>query len=193
MIGKTTRCLACNEWIIWGIQNAKMHPFNVEFDKIGRPHQADSHELTCKKIDQVLPKREKTLRALAERHIEDVSRWRASCCDTVRTSPHTLCWDGVSIHDVPEKHAIPIARKLVERGGPFVRWHHLDLLEHFRAIAVCNGFVMWGPPNGRDLQYDSWAPLRVYDVRAFRYARAAPRYRRSLPIRTYMCTAKATI
>ena len=142
MIGKTTRCLACNEWIVWGIRNAKIHPFNVNFDKIGRPHQADSHELTCKKIYHLLPKREKTLRALGERNIKDVARWRAACCDAVSPSPRTICWNGVSIHDVPEKHAIPIAYKLVERGGPFVRWHHLDLLEHFKAIAVRNGFVM---------------------------------------------------
>ena len=120
-----------------------MHAFNVEFDQIGRLHQADSHELTCKQIGQRLPKREKTLRAHAERHIEDVARWRASCCGPVNTSPRTLHWDGVHIHDVPEKHAIPIAKKLVERGGPFVRWHYLDLIEHFRAIAVRNGFVMW--------------------------------------------------
>ena len=143
MIGKTMRCLACNEWIVWGIKNAKMHPFNVNFDKIGHPHQADSHELTCRKINQQLRKREKTLSARAERQIEDVSRWRASCCDTGSRSPRTLCWDGVHIHDVPEKHSIPIAHKLVERGGPFARWHACDLLEHFRAIAVHNGFVMW--------------------------------------------------
>ena len=135
------RCLTCNEWIVWGTRNAKMHPFNVDFDTLGRPHQADSHDLTCKK--QVLRTRDKTLSAIAERRIEDASRWRASCCDSTRPSPRTLCWDGVSIHDVPEKHAIPIAHKLTERGGPFVNWHPLDLLEHFRAIAVRNGLVMW--------------------------------------------------
>ena len=138
MIGKTMRCLACNEWIVWGIRNAKMHPFNVDFDTLGRPHQADSHDLTCKQA-----KRDKTLSVIAERQIQDTSRWRASCCDVVNTSPRRLCWDGVSIHDVPEKHAVPIAHKLVERGGPFVNWHYLDLLEHFKAIAVRNGFVMW--------------------------------------------------
>ena len=84
------------------------------------------------------------------------------------------------IYDVPEKHAVPIAHKLTERGGPFVNWHPLDLLEHFRAIAVRDGFGDVGTANCWDLQYDLWAPLRVYDVRPFRYARAASRYRRSL-------------
>ena len=143
MIGKTTRCLACNAWIIWGIRNAKIHAFDIDFDKLGQPHHGASHTLTCKEIGQQLPKSEKTLRALAERHIEDIGRWRASCCKTVSPSPRTLRWDSVSIHDVPEKHAIPIAHKLVERGGPFVNWHYLDLLEHFRAIAVRDGFVAW--------------------------------------------------
>ena len=143
MIGKTTRCLACNEWIVWGIKNARMHPFNVNFDQNGRPHQSGSHKLTCKNIDQLLPRSEKTTSALVERRIEDAARWRASCYDAVSTSPRILRWNGVFIHDAPEKHAIPIAHKLTERGGPFANWHYLDLLEHFRAITVRGGFVMW--------------------------------------------------
>ena len=47
------------------------------------------------------------------------------------------------IYDVPEKHAIPIAWKLVERGGPFTARHPLDMLEHFKAVAVKDGLVMW--------------------------------------------------
>ena len=190
MIGKTTRCLACNEWIVWGIKNARMHPFNVNFDQNGRPHQSGSHKLTCKNIDQLLPRSEKTTSALVERRIEDAARWRASCYDAVSTSPRILRWNGVFIHDVPEKHAIPSAHKLTERGGPFANWHYLDLLEHFRAIAVPRGFCDVGPANGCDLQYDSWAPLRIHDVRPFRYARAASCYCRGLPVRTYMCASE---
>ena len=44
-----------------------------------------------------------------------------------------MFWNGILIYDVPEKHAIPIAWKLVERGGPFTARHPLDMLEHFKS------------------------------------------------------------
>lgn len=43
----------------------------------------------------------------------------------------------LTIHEqVPEKHAVRIAWKLVERGGPFARWHPQDIFSHFHGIAI---------------------------------------------------------
>ena len=36
MNGNATLCMSCKSWIVWGIKNAKPHPFNAEFDDKGR-------------------------------------------------------------------------------------------------------------------------------------------------------------
>ena len=38
MNGNATLCMSCKSWIVWGIKNAKPHPFNAEFDDKGRAH-----------------------------------------------------------------------------------------------------------------------------------------------------------
>ncbi len=137
------RCGGCKSWIVWGIKNARPHPYNTIFDEKGRAHQGTSHMLTCPYADNWLPKRHKTLYARADRHMEDVRRWRESCHDPTLKYYRQLFWSSVFIEDVPEKHAIPIAWKLTERGGPFPTRHPLDLIEHFKAIAVKDDLVMW--------------------------------------------------
>ena len=137
------RCGGCKSLIVWGIKNARPHPYNTIFDEKGRAHQGTSHFLTCPYADNWLPKRHKTLYARAHRHTEDVKRWRESCDDPeLKYYRHTF-WNGVLIYDVPKKHAVPIAWKLTERGGPFPARHPLDLIEHFKAVAVKDDLVMW--------------------------------------------------
>ena len=143
MRGIPMRCGACKSWIVWGTKNARPHPYNAQFDEKGRAHQGSSHFLTCPYADNWLPKRYKTLRARADRNTADIQRWRASCCDSVLKHYRQIFWNGIMIYDVPEKHAIPIAWKLVERGGPFTARHPLDMLEHFKAVAVKDGLMMW--------------------------------------------------
>ena len=99
--------------------------------------------LTCPYADNWLPKRHKTLYARADRHAADVQRWRESCHDPTLKYYRQLFWSSVFIEDVPENHAIPIAWKLTERGGPFPARHPLDLIEHFKAVAVKDDLVMW--------------------------------------------------
>lgn len=137
------RCGACKSWIVWGIKNARPHPYNAIFDEKGRAHQGNSHTLTCPYAENWLPKRYRTLRKRADQHTEDIQRCRVSCLDSVLKYYGQIFWNGVSVHDVPEKHAIPIAWKLVERGGPFSARHPLDMLVHFRTIAVKDSLVMW--------------------------------------------------
>ena len=146
MRGIPMRCGACKSWIVWGTKNARPHPYNAQFDAKGRAHQGTSHFLTCPYADNWHPKRHKTLRARADRHTADIQRWRASCCNSVLKHYRKMFWNGILIYDVPEKHAIPIAWKLAERGGPFYGHHPLDLLVHFEAVAVRNGLVMWVMP-----------------------------------------------
>ena len=123
------RCGGCKSWIVWSIKNARPHPYNTIFDEKERAHQGTSHFLTCPYADNWLPKRHKTLYARADRHTEDVRRWRESCHDSVLKYYHQIFWNGVFIYDVPKKHAVPIAWKLTERGGPFPARHPLDLIE----------------------------------------------------------------
>ena len=70
-------------------------------------------------------------------------RWRESCHDPPLKYYRQLFWSSVFIQDVPEKHAVPIAWKLTEHGGPFPARHPLDLIKHFKAIAVKDDLVMW--------------------------------------------------
>ena len=72
MRGIPMRCGACKSWIVWGIKNARPHPYNAQFDEKGRAHQGSSHFLTCPYADNWLPKRYKTLRARADRHTADI-------------------------------------------------------------------------------------------------------------------------
>ena len=137
------RCGGCKSWIVWGIKNARPHPYNTIFDEKGRAHQGSSHFLTCPYADNWLPKRHKTLYARANRHAADVQRWRESCHDPPLKYYRQLFWSSVFIQDVPEKHAVPIAWKLTEHGGPFPARHPLDLIKHFKAIAVKDDLVMW--------------------------------------------------
>ena len=79
MNGNATLCMSCKSWIVWGIKNARPHPFNAEFDDKGRAHQGNSHQETCPHIDNYLPKRLKTFKAQADRDTDDKRRWRNSC------------------------------------------------------------------------------------------------------------------
>ena len=61
MRGIPMRCGACKSWIVWGIKNARPHPYNAQFDEKGRAHQGSSHFLTCPYADNWLPKRYKNI------------------------------------------------------------------------------------------------------------------------------------
>ena len=143
MVGKVNHCWACQAPIVWGIKNAKPHPYNAAFDNKGRVHHGTSHMSTCAEIEVFLPKHHKTLYARADRCTADFTRWRKSCFNSSLMRIHKINWGGISVYDVPEKHAIRIAFKLSERGGPFPTRHPEDLLQHFKAIAVRNKLVMW--------------------------------------------------
>ena len=129
-------CKFCQEMILWGHKFGKKHPFDVAFDDDGNPKKAGSHMDTCPQW--------KTggLKAKADANTEAILRWRESC----ETSAHSENIDAHTFEDferfeVPEKHAIPIASKLRERGGPFDAWHTVHLLPHFKEIAVQEGVV----------------------------------------------------
>ena len=136
------RCAACKSWIVWGIKNARPHPYNADFDDKGRAHQGSSHFLTCPYADNWLPKRYRTIWARADKDTENKQRWRRSC-DSFLKYYTQLDWSRGTIHDVPDRHAIRIAVKLTERGGPFEAWHSLELVRHCSAVAVSDGKVRW--------------------------------------------------
>ena len=143
MRGQVRACCACGALIVWGIRNARPHPYNAVFDSDGIARQGDSHMSTCPEIACFLPRHGKTGYARAARKAADVARWRASCRVGRRVSVRTIHWSGISVYDVPERHARPIALKLAERGGPFRTWEPADLFPFFNAIAVRKGLVMW--------------------------------------------------
>ena len=122
------RCRFCQAVILWGYMFGKKHPYDVSFDDEGTPHKTDSHMDTCPNW------KKKGLKALADAHTEAIQNWRQSCTTSV---PHdSIDAKTVVIFDVPNKHATPIALKLVEKGAPFVYWHPDDLIPHFRKVAV---------------------------------------------------------
>ena len=134
MRGIPMRCGACKSWIVWGIEKRQATSLQRAIRREGHVRiRAVRTFLTCPYADNWLPKRYKTLRARADRNTADIQRWRASCCDSVLKHYRQIFWNGIMIYDVPEKHAIPIAWKLVRAWRSFLRTRHpLDMLEHFR-------------------------------------------------------------
>ena len=128
------RCRSCNDFIWWGYRYGRPLPFNVGFENDGTPYKRNPHKETCPFASDYQPSGRGNLRARADAHTEAVNRWRESCvCDKPLRA---VDWGTLAIYDVPEKHAIRVAVKLVERGGPFERWHAMDTVKHFHGIAV---------------------------------------------------------
>ena len=124
----TGRCKFCQAVILWGYMFGKKHPYDVTFDDDGTPHKAGSHMDTCPNW------KSQGAKARADAHTEAIQHWRLSC-ETPK--PHDpIDAKTVVLFDVPEKHATPIALKLVEKGAPFACWHPNALISHFRKIAV---------------------------------------------------------
>ena len=128
------RCRFCQTTILWGYMFGKKHPYDVTFDDEGNPQKAGSHMDTCPKW------KKRGLKAQADANTEAIQYWRQSCTISSRDNSG-IDYKTVVLFDVPEKHAVPIASKLCERGGPFDAWHPDDLTPHFRQIAVRESIV----------------------------------------------------
>ena len=123
------RCKFCQETILWGYKFGKKHPYDVIFDEVsGDPQKNGSHMDTCPKW------KSRGLKAQADAHTAANHQWRESC--KVPKDYPAIDWETVELLDVPERHANPIALKLVQRGGPFANWHPDDLIPHLRQVAV---------------------------------------------------------
>ncbi|MCY3744516.1 MAG: hypothetical protein OXH00_26160 [Candidatus Poribacteria bacterium] len=122
------RCKYCREVILWGYMFGKKHPYDVSFDEAGTPQKNGSHMDTCPKW------KSRGLKAQADAHTAAICQWQKSCKVPKEHPP--IDYKTVELFDVPERHANPIALKLVQRGGPFESWHPDDLIPHFRTIAV---------------------------------------------------------
>ena len=128
------RCRSCKELIWWGYRYGRPLPYNVGFENDGTPYRRNPHKESCPFASDYQPSGRGNLRARADAHIEAVNRWKESCvCDKPLRD---VDWGRLAIYDVPEKHAVRVAVKLVERGGPFERWHAMDAIRHFVGIAV---------------------------------------------------------
>ena len=136
------RCRSCNDLIWWGYRYGRPFPYNVSFEKDGMPYRRNPHKETCPFASEYQPRSRGNLRARADAHTEAQRRWRRSC-DSVLKYYTRLDWSRVTIHDVPDRHAIRIAVKLTERGGPFEAWHSLELVPHCLAVAVSDRKVRW--------------------------------------------------
>ena len=105
----TGRCKFCQAVILWGYMFGKKHPYDVTFDDDGTPHKAGSHMDTCPNW------KSQGAKARADAHTEATQNWRLSC---EAPKPHDpIDAKTVVLFDVPEKHATPIALKLVEKGS----------------------------------------------------------------------------
>ena len=80
------------------------------------------------------PKAAATCEIAPMHHTEAVRRWKESCASD--TAPRPVDWTAVVIHAVPEKHAVRLAMKLTERGGPFEAWHPQNIFSHLHGIAI---------------------------------------------------------
>ena len=129
----TGRCKFCQAVILWGYMFGKKHPYDVRFDDDGTPHKTRLPHGYLPELEVAGAK------ARADAHTEAIQNWRLSC-ETPK--PHDpIDSKTVVLFDVPEKHATPIALKLVGRGGPFACWHPDALIPHFRKIAVSDTSV----------------------------------------------------
>ena len=122
------RCKFCQRLILWGYLAGKKHPYDVGFDHKGKPHKAGSHRDTCPEWGD-----RKWLR-LGDLNTEQIQKWRESCA-CPETYP-AIDWKTVVYFDVPERHARPIALKLVTTGAPFYGWHPEGLIPYFTEVAV---------------------------------------------------------
>ena len=122
------RCRFCREVILWGYMFGKKHPFDVAFDEAGNPHKNGSHMDTCPNW------KTQGLKAQADAHTAAIQKWQESCATDKARPP--IDWKTVEFLDVPERHANPVALKLIQRGGPFANWHPDDLIPHLREVAV---------------------------------------------------------
>ena len=120
--------------IWWGYRFGKPFPYDVGFEKDGTPYRRAPHKETCPYASDYQPSNRGNLRDRADAHTEAVRRWKESCASD--TAPRPVDWTAVVIHAVPEKHAVRLAVKLVERGGPFEAWHAMDAVWHFHGIAI---------------------------------------------------------
>ena len=135
-------CRRCDAYIWWGHRYGRPFPYDVGFEKDGTPYRRKPHKETCPYASDYQPQSRRNMRDRADAHTEAVRHWKASCEPDTEHEP--LDWTRLTIHEqVPEKHAIRVAWKLTERGGPFPARHPLDLIEHFKAVAVKDGVVMW--------------------------------------------------
>ena len=128
------RCRSCKELIWWGYRYGRPFPYNVGFESDGTPYRRGPHKETCPFASEYQPSSRGNLRARADAHTEAVNRWRQSCASD--KALRDVDWTTLAIHDVPEKHAVRLAVKLTERGGPFETWHAMDAIRHFYGIAV---------------------------------------------------------
>ena len=128
------RCRSCKELIWWGYRYGHPVPFDVGFENDGTPYRRKLHRESCPFASDYQPRSRGNLRARADAHTEAVNQWKASC-DTDKVL-RDVDWTTLAIYDVPEKHAVRVAVTLVERGGPFERWHAMDTIRHFYGIAV---------------------------------------------------------
>ena len=127
------RCRSCRQQIMWGYRFGKKHPYDVIFDSDGMPHKTNSHFDTCPAASAWRPQA-RGIRALGDLNSEQIAQWRASC-ECPETYP-VIDWKTVVLLDVPERHAWPIARKLVVQGGSHSGCRPEVLFERFCQVAV---------------------------------------------------------
>ena len=121
------RCRFCRGVILWGYKFGKKHPYNVTFDGADRPQKNSSHMDTC-------PNWKSRHLSQADAHTAAIQHWRQSCKAPKSRPP--IDWETVALFDVPDRHAHPIAWKLIGRGAPFASWHPDDLIPHLQKVAV---------------------------------------------------------
>ena len=67
------RCRFCQQVILWGYLAGKKHPFDVDFDRGGKPHKIGSHMDTCPEWG------DRKWQRLGDLNTEQIEKWRASC------------------------------------------------------------------------------------------------------------------
>ena len=122
------RCKFCQRLILWGYLAGKKHPYDVDFDDKGKPHRVGSHMDTCPEWG------DRKWCRLGDLNTEQIQKWRESC-ECPETYP-VIDWKTVVYFDVPERHAQPIALKLVAKGAPFYGWYPEGVIPYFEQIAV---------------------------------------------------------
>ena len=134
-------CLHCGRLL-------RKSKFNAVINPEGKLSEGLPHDLTCPQSVKTEWLPESYRNRLRDE--DDIEAWRLSCriesndffSSNSYDNPKTT-WKYVRLYNTPPPIAMEIARKLVEKGGPFLDRNPRDLFYCIQAIAMLKRILVW--------------------------------------------------